>query len=67
MLHAVALFMFVRLAHGLVLGIFSGVALVSATHFMPGFQRGLLRNLTAQLFTQFLRVVGVYLRVVAPA
>ncbi len=40
-------------------GIFSRVALVLATHFMPGFHYGLLRNVTTQLFAQFLRVVGV--------
>jgi hypothetical protein len=35
--------------------------------FMAGFQCGLLRNVSAQPFTQFLRVVCVDQRIVAPA
>ena len=65
--HAVPLSVPMRLAHGLVPGIFSRVALVSATQFMPGFHCGLLRNVAAQTFAQFLSVIRVNLRIVAPA
>ena len=47
MLHALALSVFLRLDHGLVLDVLSRVAVVVATHFMLGFQSGLLRNVTA--------------------
>lgn len=50
MLHTVPFSVPMRLVHGLVLGSFSRVALVSATHFMLGFHCGLLGNVAAQFF-----------------
>ena len=66
MLHAVPLSVIMRLSHGLVLGIFSPVALVFAADFMSGLQSGFLRNVAAQFFAQFSRVIRVNLRIVAP-
>lgn len=67
MLYAVALRVLMRLTRWLVFGIFTRVALVAGTRFMPGIHCGLLRNIAAQLFAQFSRVIGINLCIKAGA
>ena len=67
MLDTVPLPVLVRLPRGLVPGIFGRAALLFGAHLMVGFQGGLLRIVTPQLFAQFSRVIHVNLRIVEAA
>ena len=67
MFDAVSFTVVMLLTHLSVVGILSRVALASAIHFMLRFQCGLLRNVAAQLITQFTRVIRVNPRIVPPA
>ena len=48
-----------QLAHCLKPAAFNRLIFGLVTHFMPGFWRRLLRNVSAQIFVHSLRVVGV--------
>jgi len=63
--HAVPFEVLMRFAHGLALNVFTRVILAPAAHSKLGFQCRLLRNVTAQLLTQFVSVAGVNLSIVA--
>ena len=67
MLHAVPLSVAMRSASCMVFPRFPGIILTTAATVMLGLQCGVLGNVAAQLFAQFLRIVRVNLSVVPPA
>jgi len=67
MLHAVPLSVAMRFASCMAFARFSGIILVTTATVMLGLRCGVLGNVAAQLFAQFLPVVRINLRIELPA